>query len=75
MPHTRRIETTLAACSLVGGFLANFAGIILVGRLVWPLSVALVAVGTSALIGAMLLVAAADRSRNTEPVPRPTGTE
>ena len=65
MPHTRRIETTLAAGALVGGFLANFAGIILMGRLGWPLSVALIAVGTSGLIGAMLLVAAADRRKST----------
>ena len=63
MPHTRRIETTLAAWALVAGFLANFAGIMLVGRLTWPLNVALIAVGTTSLIGAMLLVAAADRSR------------
>jgi hypothetical protein len=62
MPNTH-IETTLAAWSLVGGFLANFAGVILVGKLVWPLSVALMVVGTSGLIGAMLLIAAADRIR------------
>ena len=63
MPHTRRIETTLAAWALVAGFLANFAGIMLVGRLAWPLSLALITLGTSGLIGAMLLVAAADRNR------------
>ena len=33
MPQTRRVETTLAACSLVAGLLANFAGFMLIGRL------------------------------------------
>ena len=65
MPHTRRIQTTLAAWALVGGVLANVVGITLAGKLVWPLSVALIAVGTSGLIGAMLLLAAADRGRKS----------
>ena len=65
MPQTRRVETTLAACSLVAGLLANFAGFMLIGRLAWPLCLALVAFGTSGLIGAMLLVAAADRNHRT----------
>jgi hypothetical protein len=34
----------------------------LLGRWGWPLSVALVVLGMSALVGAMLLVAAADRN-------------
>ena len=42
MPHTRSIETTLATWSLVGGLAANFAGLLLIGKLPWPLSVALV---------------------------------
>ena len=63
MPHTSRIETTLAAWSLVGGFLANVAGITLAGRLGWHLAVALVAAGTSSLIAGILLLAAADRGR------------
>jgi hypothetical protein len=62
MAHTGRIETALAAWSLAGGFVANFAGFILMGRLGWPLSVALIALGTSGLVGAMLLVASADRN-------------
>ena len=65
MPHTRTIETTLAAWSLVAGLAANFAGFMLIGRLTWPLSVALITLGTVGLIGAMLLVAAADRNHGT----------
>ena len=65
MPEARRIETTLAAWSLVAGLVANFAGFMLIGRLPWPLSIALIALGTSGLIGAMLLVAAADRNPRT----------
>ena len=68
MPHARRIETTLAAWALVGGFLANVAGITLAGRLGWSLTVALAAVGTSSLIGGMLLLAAADRRKSTPDV-------
>ena len=71
MPHTRDIETTLAACSLIVGFVANFAGFFLIGRLAWPLSVAFNILGTSGLIGAMVLVAAADRNhRKLAPVPQ-----
>jgi hypothetical protein len=65
------IETTLAAWSLVGGFAANFAGLLLIGRLPWPLSIALVVLGTSGLIGAMLLVAAADRNQSAEALTPP----
>ena len=76
MPHVRRIETGLAAWSLVGGLLANFAGLMLMSRLPWQLSVALVALGTSGLIGAVLLLAAADRNHKTKNVapPRPSAT-
>jgi uncharacterized membrane protein len=70
MPHTRSIETTLATCSLVGGLAANFAGLLLIGRLPWQLSAALVILGTSALVGAMLLVAAADRKHAAPTPPR-----
>jgi hypothetical protein len=65
MPHMRRIETTMAAWSLVAGLAANFAGFMLIGRLPWPLSLALVALGTAGLIGAMVLISAADRNRGT----------
>jgi hypothetical protein len=72
MPHTRTIETTLAAWSLVAGLAANFAGFMLIGRLAWPVSVVLVALGTSGLVGTMLLVAYADRKRRTQaPEPLP----
>jgi hypothetical protein len=64
MPQTRRVETTLAVRSLVAGLLANFAGFMLIGRLAWPLCLALITLGTSGLIGAMFLVAAADRKPN-----------
>jgi peptidoglycan/LPS O-acetylase OafA/YrhL len=69
MPRTITIETTLAAWSLVGGVLANIAGFMLIGRQAWPLSATLIAVGTSGLVGAMILVAAADRKHrsSTEP--------
>jgi hypothetical protein len=62
MPHAPRIETTLAAWSLVGGLLANAAGFMLMGKWGWLLSIALIVLGTSGLVGAMLLAAAADRS-------------
>jgi hypothetical protein len=71
MPHTRSIETTLATWSLVGGLAANFAGLLLIGKLPWPLSVALVVLGTSGLVGAMFLVAAADRKHTVLTPPRP----
>jgi hypothetical protein len=51
MPHTVRIETTLAAWSLVRGLLTDFAGLLLIGRLPWPLSVALVGLGSSVSLG------------------------
>jgi hypothetical protein len=63
MPHSHRIETTIAVWALVAGFLANFAGVILASKLAWPLSLALMVIGISGLIGAMLLIAAADRNR------------
>lgn len=71
MPQTRRIETTLAAWSLVAGLVANFTGLMLIGRLSWPLAVALVALGTTGLVGAMLLVAAADRINSTQTLAPP----
>jgi hypothetical protein len=69
VPQTRRIETALAAWSLLAGLVANFAGFMLIGRLAWPLCLALIAFGTSGLIGAMLLVAAADRNHRTAAPP------
>ena len=57
MPHTRSIETTLAAWSLVGGLAANFAGLLLIGK--------------GGLVGAMLLVAAADRKHTVLTPPSP----
>lgn len=62
MPQATRIEITLAAWSLAGGLLANAAGVMLMGRWGWPLSIALVVLGMSGLVGAMLLVAAPDRN-------------
>jgi len=64
MSQARRIETTLAASSLVAGFVANFTGLMLIGRM--PLIAALVALGTTGLVGAMLLVAAGDRNNGTQ---------
>jgi hypothetical protein len=63
MPHTPKIEITLTAWSLVGGLIANAAGVMLMGRWGWPLSIALIVLGMTGLVGAMLLVAAADRNR------------
>jgi hypothetical protein len=74
MLHTRRIETSFAAWSLAGGFLANFAGFILMGRLGWLLSIALIALGTNGLVSAMLLIAAADRNPNKTVPPSVTST-
>jgi hypothetical protein len=74
VPQTRRIETTLAPWSLLAGLVANFAGFMLIGRLAWPLCLALIAFGTSGLIGAMLLVAAAigtTEPRRPHPPPAP----
>ena len=65
MPHTRAIETTLATWSLVGGLAANFLGLLLIGNLPWQLNIALIVLGTIGLVGAMLLVAAADRKHAT----------
>ena len=56
MPQMRRIETTIAVWSLVAGLAANFAGFMLIGRFPWPVSLALIALGTSGLVGAMVLV-------------------
>jgi hypothetical protein len=64
MPHTRRVETTLAALSLVAGLAANFTGFILIGRLAWPLSLAFLVLGTVGVVGAVFLIAAADRNPN-----------
>ena len=50
---------------------ANFTGLMLIGRLPWPLTVALVALGTTGLIGAMPLVAAADRTNGTQTLAPP----
>jgi hypothetical protein len=47
MPHTRKIETTLVAWSLVAGLAANFVGFMLIGRFLWPVSLTLIALGTS----------------------------
>jgi hypothetical protein len=58
LPRTPAIKTTLAAWSLVGGVLANIAGFMLIGGLAWPVSATLIALGTSGLVGAMVLVAA-----------------
>ena len=82
VPQTRRIETSLAAWSLLAGLVANFTGFMgsmyvtntlpgfmLIGRLAWPLCLALIAIGTGGLIGAMLLVAAADRNHRTAAPP------
>jgi hypothetical protein len=66
MSQARRIETTLAASSLVAGFVANFTGLMLIGRMPWPLIAALVALGATGLVGAMLLVAAGDRNNGTQ---------
>ena len=60
MPHTPRIETTLAAISVVGGLLTTAAGFMFFGRLGW-LSAVLVLLGTGGLIGGMMLIVAADR--------------
>ena len=49
MSQARRIETTLAASSLVAGFVANFTGLMLIGSMPWPLIAALVALGTTGL--------------------------
>ena len=65
MPHTRAIETTLATWSLVGGLAANFAGLLLIGNLPWQMNIALILLGTSGLVGAVLLIAAADRKHGT----------
>ena len=62
MPHTPRIETTLAAISVVGGLLITAAGFMFFGRLGW-LSAVLVLIGTGGLIGGMMLIVAADRDR------------
>ena len=70
MSHVRSIETTAAAWSLAGGFLANFAGFMLIGKLGWPLSIALIALGTSGLVGAMVLIAVADRNHSAATQPR-----
>jgi hypothetical protein len=69
VPQTRRIETSLAAWSLLAGLVANFTGFMLIGRVAWPLCLALIAIGTGGLIGAMLLVAAADRNHRTAAPP------
>jgi hypothetical protein len=68
VPQTRTIETTLAAWSLLAGLVANFTGFMLFGRLAWPLCLALIAIGTGGLVGAILLVAAADRNHRTASV-------
>ena len=69
MPRAITIETALAAWSLVGGVLANIAGFMLIGRQAWPLSATLIALGTSGLVGAMVLVAAADRKHRVAAAP------
>jgi hypothetical protein len=75
MPRTFTIETTLAAWSLVGGILANIAGFMLIGRLAWPLSALLIALGTSGLVGAMVLVAMADRRHRIAAAAPTSGTD
>jgi hypothetical protein len=75
MPRSLTIETTLAAWSLVGGVLANIGGFMLIGRIAWPLSATLIALGTSGLVGAMVLVAAADRKPRIAVAPSALGTD
>ena len=62
MPHSPRIETTLAAISVLSGLLITGAGFMFLGRLGW-LSAVFILVGTGGLIGGMMLIVAADRER------------
>ena len=56
----------MAAWSMVSGLAANFVGFMLIGRFPWPVSLGLIALGTSGLVGAMLLVALADRKHRPQ---------